>query len=182
MKRIGLLKTVVLMALIAVTMLGGCSNGTGQPAKEPGTTKPNTEQSTAKPKATQETKAGGSRIEQLLSAWTAAGLKTELKEEITSAVINAMYGSSRMYHIFLDEQLVIVLEFDLKNLDSTGSSYLEYVDKNGTDRRSGEPAWRNEEFVLVNEASLLENGEVVGKFKVTEHPASEKILETFKSF
>ncbi|MHB1356806.1 MAG: hypothetical protein ACYCZF_12630 [Anaerolineae bacterium] len=164
---------VLLIGMTIVMMLGGCNPVPGQQTSA---------QSTSQPKAATATKASNSRIDQLLGAWSDAGLKTELRETLNSPTINAMYGCIRMYHVFLDDRMAIVLEFDLQNLNSTAKSQLDYIDKNGTERRSDEPAWRNQEFVLLNHAVVLENGEAIAEFNVTEHPASEQLLEAFSAF
>ena len=169
---------MLLMGMAVVMLLGGCNNLPGQPTAKPNTSQQNTPQA----KATTAPKSSGSRIDQLLNAWTNAGLRAEIKDEINSDAINAMYGCIREYQVNLDDQMVIILEYDLKNLNNTGKSILDDIDKNGTDPRTDEPAWRNQEFVLLNEAAVIENGDVVAEYQVDSNPAREQILEAFNAF
>lgn len=173
MRRAGITLVVVAMAALL-----GC--GGGEEAAPVATQSPVAEaapQETA-PQATES----AARIEQLLKAWSDAGLKAEMKEALRSNTINSAYGSSRHYQLNLNDRMVVVLEFDLDNLNSTGTNFLEFVEKNGYVRRTDEPAWRSGEFVLLDTATLIENGEVVQKFSLKEHPDRDRILETFKSF
>jgi hypothetical protein len=164
----------MLLTGIAISaMLGGC----GETAVE------QTPEQTAQPSiATAAPVPEAARIEQLLQAWSSAGVKAELRNEHRSATINSMYGTVRHYEVLLDDHMVIVLEFDPENLNSTGKSFLEHVEQNGTVRRTGENAWRNGEFVLTSEAIRIENGEIVQKYDLGNHPEREKILAAFAAF
>ncbi|MFN2238526.1 MAG: hypothetical protein ABR524_03985 [Thermoanaerobaculia bacterium] len=168
---------MLLTGIGLVAMLGGC----GETAVE------QTAEQNAPPSAVAEApapapEAADSRIGQLLQAWNNAGVKAEMQMEHRSDIINSMYGTVRHYEVFLNDHLVIVLEFDPENLNSTGERFLEHVEQNGTVRRTGEKAWRNGEFVLVSAAMRIESGEPVQKYDLENHPEREKILEAFASF
>jgi hypothetical protein len=166
---------MLLIGIAISAMLGGC----GETAVE------QTTEQTAQPSiaaAVPAPEAAGSRIEQLLQAWNRAGVKAELRNELRSATINSMYGTVRHYEVLLDGHMVIVLEFDPENLNSTGKSFLENVEQNGTVRRTGESAWRSGEFVLTSQATRIENGDVVQKYDLKDHPEREKILAAFAAF
>lgn len=164
--------------VVAMTALLGC--GGGEEAAPVAAQPPVAE---AAPQETApQAIASGDRIDQLLKAWSDAGLNAELRSEHRSATINSMYGTVRHYEVFLNDHLVIVLEFDPENLNSTGTRFLENVEQNGTVRRTGEKAWRSGEFVLTSEATRLENGTAVEKYDLGDHPERETIIATFAAF
>ncbi|MFZ2490683.1 MAG: hypothetical protein WA208_04280 [Thermoanaerobaculia bacterium] len=168
---------MLLTSMMFLVMLGGCSETRVEPTPEQKVEPPAvTEASAPTPEVP------GTRIEQLLKAWSDAGLKAELRNELRSATINSMYGTVRHYEVFLNDHLVIVLEFDPENLNSTGKRFLEHVEQNGTVQRTGEQAWRSGEFVLTSQATRLENGAAVEKYDLANHPEREKILATFAAF
>lgn len=167
---------MLLTGIGLIALLGGC----GETAVE------QTPEQNAPPSAVAETpapapEAAGSRIEPLLQAWNDAGVKAELRKEHRSSTINAMYGTVRHYEVFLNDHLVIVLEFDPENLDSTGKRVLENVEQKGTLSRTGEQAWRSGEFVLTSKATRIENGEAE-KYDLKDHPERETIIATFAAF
>jgi len=49
-------------------------------------------------------------------------------------------------------------------------------------QRTGENAWRSGEFVLTSQATRIENGEVVQKYDLGDHPERKKILAAFAAF
>lgn len=165
---------MLLTGTVLIVMPGGC----GETAVE------TPEQKAPSPTVAEAAapEVASSRIEQLLQSWTSGGLKSELRNEHRSATINSMYGTVRHYEVLLNDHMVIVLEFDLENLNTTGRSFLEHVEQNGTVRRTGEKAWRSAEFVLTSEATHLENGAVIAKYDLANHPEREKILATFAAF
>lgn len=164
--------------VIAMTALVGCGGGE---VVAPGAAQSPVAEAAPQETAPQATESAA-RIDQLLKAWSDAGLKAEMKEALRSNTINSTYGSSRHYQLNLNDRIVVVLEFELENLNSTGTNFLEFVEKNGYVRRTNEPAWRSGEFVLLDTATLIEKGEVVQKFSLKDHPDRDQILETFKSF
>lgn len=168
---------LLLTPMMLVVMLGGCGEKAVEQPPEPNVQPPAVAEA---PAAAPET--AGSRIEQLLKAWSDAGLKAELRNEMRSATINSMYGTVRHYEVFLDDHLVIVLEFDPGNLNSTGKRFLEHVEQKGTVQRTGEKAWRSGEFVLTSEATRLESGTAAQRYDLGNHPEREKILATFAAF
>lgn len=174
MRRAGI--GLVVVAMMAFTGCGGDKEAAPVATQSPVVEAP-APQETA-PQAT----ASAARIDELLKAWSNAGLKTEMKEELRSNTINSTYGSSRHYQLNLNDRMVVVLEFDLENLNSTGTNFLTFVEENGYIRRTNEPAWRSGEFVLLDTAARIENGEVTQKFSLKEHPDRDRILEAFKSF
>ena len=110
------------------------------------------------------------------------GINAEVKEKRSSSTLNSMYGCINQYTVLLDDEQFMLLEYELKNLNSTAERYLKFIDENGYDSKTSDPAWYNQEFLLINTFSVLENGAVVAEFQVTEHPKSEQILEVFQSF
>jgi hypothetical protein len=154
--------------MTTVTASGGCGGVPGE--------------RTARAQAAPTTRSGTSRIGQLQDAWTDAGLRADRRKELRSNTINAMYGSIRHHELYLNDRMVIILEFDLKGADRTAKGFLDFVDARGSDRRTHEPAWRSQEFVLLNTASPIENGAVVRKFVVADHPEREKVLKVFGAF
>ena len=159
---------ILLVGMATVTASGGCGGVPGE--------------GTARAQAAPTTRSETSRIGQLQDAWTDAGLKADRRKELRSNTINAMYGSIRHYQLYLNDRMVVILEFDLKSANRTAQGFLDFVDANGSDRRTNEPAWRSQEFVLVNTASLIENGAVVRRFVVADHPEREKVLKVFGAF
>lgn len=117
-----------------------------------------------------------------MKAWSDAGIKTELHNAMRSKTINSMFGCNRHYEVFLNEHMVVVMEYNLEKLDSNGKRTMDFIENNGYEAKSNEPAWRGAEFILSNSASIIESGETVKRFKMTEHPDREKILATFKAF
>jgi len=93
-----------------------------------------------------------------------------------------MYGCINQYIVILDDEQFMVLEYDLENLNSTAESYMEFIDENGYDAKTNDPAWHNGEFLLRNSFSVLENGEVKAEFSVNGHPKRVQILEAFQAF
>lgn len=133
-------------------------------------------------KQTVTAEKNNARIDDLVKAWSGAGINAEVKEKSSSSTINSMYGCINQYTVVLDDEQIMLLEYNHKNLNSTAERYLKFIDENGYDSKTNDPAWHNQEFLLRNTCKVIENGEVVAEFMVTEHPKSEKILEAFKSF
>lgn len=133
-------------------------------------------------KQTASTKKNNERIDDLVKAWSGAGINAEVKEKSSSSTINSMYGCINQYIVVLDDEQIMLLEYEQKNLNSTAERYLKFIDENGYDSKTNDPAWHNQEFLMRNTSKVIENGEVVAEFMVTEHPKSEKILEVFQSF
>lgn len=140
------------------------------------------EDNKSNPKQSDDSKESNARIDDLIEAWSASGIKAEVKEKSSSSTLNSMYGCINQYTVLMDEEQFMLLEYDLENLNNTGERYLKFVDDNGYDSKTNEPAWHNQEFLLMNKGSVLENGKVVDEYFITKHPKSEKILEVFKSF
>jgi len=179
-----------MMALVlSLALLGGCN---GQPNKG---TPTSTEKTESEPTATEaqaaveneskpvaaEVKAEG-RIMGLIQAWTNAGISAEFVETTENATLNMLFGSTKQHLVKLEDQQFMVFEYDLNDLSGTATSVLEYADKQGRDLKSDDPVWHNQEFLLRNTYSELENGEVVNEYKIEDHPKSQQILEVFKAF
>lgn len=168
----------VVLVLLAMMALVSC--GVGEDASRVAADAPVAE---AAPKVTAPPVAASvPRFDQLLKAWSAAGLKAEMVAALRSNSINSTYGSSRHYQVNLNDRMAVVLEFDLDKLNSTGTNFIKFVEENGYVRRTNEPAWRSAEFVLLDTASRIENGEVTQKFSLKDHPDRDRILEVFRSF
>ncbi|MGI5837360.1 MAG: hypothetical protein ACOX87_12860 [Chloroflexota bacterium] len=164
--------SLILMGIVSILVFTSCDNA---PPKT----------SDAKPaNQSQPIVAGkdGSRIDALIKAWNDAGVKAQIKEKTSSSTLNSMYGCINQYTVVLDEQQFAVLEYDLNNLNSTAQSYLQFIDKNGYDAKTNDPAWHKEEFLLRNSYSVMESGKAVAKFSVKDHPKSEQILAAFQAF
>ncbi|NLD95617.1 MAG: hypothetical protein GX635_00740 [Synergistaceae bacterium] len=179
----------VMALVLSLALLGGCN---GQPNKSTptSTVKPESEptateaqaalENDSKPAAA-EVKAEG-RIMELIQAWTNAGISAELVETTKNNTLNMLFGSTKQHLVNLEDQQFMVFEYDLNDLSGTASSVLEHADKQGRDLKSDDPVWHNQEFLLRNTYSVLENGEVVNEYKVESHPKSQQILEAFKAF
>jgi len=77
----------------------------------------------------------------LVKAWDAAGINAELKEKSSSSTLNSMYGCINQYMVLLDDEQFMLLEYDLKNLNSTAERYIKFIDENGYEQE-----YRNGEF------------------------------------
>lgn len=174
MKKTKIVALLSLMLVGIVSVLSFTSCGAA-PEKTPGVEKENLEQTVMSEK-------GGSRIDDLVKAWSEAGINAEVKEKSSSPTLNSMYGCNDQYAVLLDDEQFMLLEYDLKNLNSTAERYIKFIDENGYDSKTNDLAWHNQEFLLTNTCSVLENGAVVAEYQVTEHPKSEQILEVFQSF
>ncbi len=170
-KRVTLL-SLILVGIVSVLTLTSCGDA---PEKTSGG-------KTADSKQTVTSEKSGARIDDLVKAWAAAGLNAEVKEKSSSSTLNSMYGCINQYTVLLDDEQFMLFEYELKNLNSTAEIYLKFIDENGYDSKTNDPAWHNQEFLLRNTCSVLENGAVVAQFLVTEHPKSEQILEVFQAF
>ena len=166
------LLSLILVGIVSVLILTSCGDA---PEKISDVKKGNSEQTVTSEK-------NSARIDDLVKAWDAAGINAELKEKSSSSTLNSMYGCINQYMVLLDDEQFMLLEYDLKNLTSTAERYIKFIDENGYDSKTNDPAWHNQEFLLTNTCSVLENGAVVAEFQVTEHPKSEQILEVFQSF
>ncbi len=166
------LLSLILVGIVSVLILTSCGDA---PEKTSGVKKENSEQTVTSEK-------NSARIDDLVKAWDAAGINAELKEKSSSSTLNSMYGCLNQYMVLLDDEQFMLLEYDLKNLNSTAERYIKFIDENGYDSKTNDPAWHNQEFLLTNTCSVLENGAVVAEFQVTEHQKSEQILEVFQSF
>lgn len=138
---------------------------------------------TAKPSDSSHSDVGdGSRIEELVQKWSEAGISANLKEKTSSNTLNSLYGCINQYIVSLDGAQFMVLEYDINNLSSTASDYLQFVDKNGYDSKTSDPAWHSGEFVLKNAFSVIDAGEVVAEYSIQDHPKGTLIIDTFKAF
>lgn len=164
--------SLILMGIVSVLAFTSCDNA-------PATT---SEPKPANPAQPSVAGKDGSRIGALIKAWNEAGIKAQIKEKTSSSTINSMYGCINQYTVVLDEQQFAVLEYDLKNLNSTAQSYLQFVDKNGYDAKTSDSAWHQEEFLLRNSYSVTENGKAVARFSVKDHPKSGQIVAAFRTF
>lgn len=164
--------SLILVGIVSVLAFTSCDNA---PAKTSVAGPGNPTQPTVAEK-------GGSRIDALIKAWNEAGIKAQVKEKSSSPTLNSMYGCINQYTVMLDEQQFAVLEYDLKNLNSTAQSYLQFIDKNGYDAKTNDPAWHAGEFLLRNSYSVMESGKAVAKFSVKDHPKSGQILAAFRNF
>ncbi len=164
--------SLILMGAVSVLILTACGD---VPEKS-------SDDKTADSKQTVISEKSGARIDDLIEAWGAAGINAEVKEKSSSSTLNSMYGCINQYTVLLDDEQFILLEYELKDLNSTAERYLKFIDENGYDSKTNDPAWHNQEFLLRNTFSVLENGKAVAEFQVTEHPKSEQILEVFQSF
>lgn len=164
--------SLILVGVVSVLTLTSCGDA---PEKISGVKKENSEQTVTSEKSS-------ARIDDLVKAWGTAGINAEVKEKSSSSTLNSMYGCINQYTVLLDDEQFMLLEYDLKNLNSTAERYLKFIDENGYDSKTSDPAWHNKEFLLINTYSVLENGAAVAEFQVTEHPKSEQILEVFQSF
>ncbi|NLV17643.1 MAG: hypothetical protein GXY50_10630 [Syntrophomonadaceae bacterium] len=171
-KKFVTLLAFILVGTVSVLILTSCGDA---PEKNPGG-------QTADSKQTSVSEKSSTRINDLVKAWGTAGINAEVKEKSSSSTLNSMYGCSNQYTVLLDNEQFMLLEYDLKNLNSTAERYLKFIDENGYDSKNNDPVWHNEEFVLPNSFSLIENGEVVAEYLITEHPQSEQILDIFQSF
>lgn len=166
------LLSLILVGAVSVLTLSACGDAPEKPS----------DSKTADSKQTVISKKSSARIDDLVKAWGAAGINAEVKEKSSSSTLNSMYGCINQYTVLLDDEQFMLLEYDLKNLNSTAERYLKFIDENGYDSKTSDPAWHNKEFLLRNTYSVLENGAVVAEFQVAEHPKSEQILEVFQSF
>lgn len=179
MKRL-ILHMVAVFLVFSLLALAACDGSTAGTTSV--TTEAKTESDVQTEAKTDATVTSGSRIQTLTEAWNQAGVKAAIEEESSSAVIKSMYGSIRQYRIALGDELATILEYDLDNLDGTGENYLKYIDENGEDLKTSDPAWHAAEFVLRNTFILLEGGEKKAEYKIEEHPQSQLIIDTFTSF
>jgi hypothetical protein len=166
------LLSFILVGIVSVLTLTSCGDA---PEKTSDGKRANSEQTVISEK-------NSSRINDLVKAWSMAGINAEIKEKSSSSTLNSMYGCINQYTVLLDDEQFMLFEYELKNLNSTAENYLKFIDEHGYNSKTNDPAWRNEEFVLQNSFSLIENGKVVAKFLVKEHPKSAKLLEVFQSF
>ena len=164
--------SLILVGAVSVLILTACGD---VPEKS-------SDDKTADSKQTVISEKSSARIDDLVQAWGAAGINAEVKEKSSSSTLNSMYGCINQYTVLLDDEQFMLLEYELKDLNSTAERYLKFIDENGYDSKTNDPAWHNQEFLLRNTFSVLENGAVVAEFQVTEHPKSEQILEVFQSF
>jgi len=161
------LLSLILVGIVPILSLTSCGDA---PGKNSDGKKVNSEQ-------TVKSEKNSARIDDLVKAWVAAGINAEVKEKNSSSTLNSMYGCIIQYTVFLDDEQFMLFEYELNNLNSTAERYLKFIDENGYDSKTNDPAWHNQEFLLRNTFSVLENGAVVAEFQVTEHPKSEQILE-----
>ena len=166
------LLSLILVGIVSILSLTSCGDA---PGKNSDGKKVNSEQ-------TVKSEKNSARIDDLVKAWVAAGINAEVKEKNSSSTLNSMYGCINQYTVLLDDEQFMLFEYELKNLNSTAERYLKFIDENGYDSKTNDPAWHNQEFLLRNTFSVLENGKVVAEFLVTEHPKSEQILEVFQAF
>lgn len=171
-RKVAYLMSLILLGILSLLMLVACGNA---PGKVPDDKKTNSGQ-------TATIEENDSRINALVKVWDEAGLNAEIKEKSSSSTLNSMYGCINQYAILLDDQQFTVLEYDLENMNSTAERYLNFIDENGFDSKTDDPTWHNQEFILQNSCSVIENGEVVAEFFIEDHSKSAQILETFQSF
>jgi len=167
--------TILSLILVGIVSVMTITSFGDVPEKTSDDKKANSEQTVISEK-------NSARIDDLVRAWSAAGINAEVKEKSSDSTLNSMYGCINQYTVLLDDEQFMIFEYDLKDLNSTAERYLKFIDKNGYDPKTDDPAWHNQEFLLRNTYSVLENGAVVAEFQVTEHPKSEQILEVFQSF
>ncbi len=147
--------------IISMLMLGLLFTGCGD----------TTEPTAAPENPAQEESAG--RIDQLITAWEDAGLTVEkMPDTGTKNVAMNMYYAVNGYQIKIDGNPVIVMEFDLANLNGVAQNYLDNIDETGTDIKTYEPNWRNGEFALMGTSDL----------PIDDHPQRDKIVEVFTGF
>jgi len=170
--------------LLAAGLFAGCGQSAPTTAKAGTQAKVTTSGKSAATTAKAATTAAksDSRIDDLLAAWNKAEIKAQLKETGKSSTLNAMYGCISQHVVILEEQQFMVLEFKLSGLNGTARNFLDFIDKNGYNAKNDDPAWHNQEFVLLNAYSLLESGEVKAKYAVKTHPKSAVIISTFQVF
>jgi|LSQX01.3.fsa_nt_gb hypothetical protein len=164
--------SLILVGVVSVLIFTGCGD----------TPEKSSNGKTADSKQTVISEKSSARIDDLVKAWGAAGINAEVKEKSSDSTLNSMYGCINQYRVSLDDEQILLLEYDLENLNSTAERYLQFIDDNGYDSKTNDPAWHNQEFLLRNTCSVLENGAVVAEFLITEHPKSKQILEVFQSF
>ncbi len=148
--------------IISVMILGLLFTGCGD--------KP--EQSSAPNPPAQEEEAEG-RITELMAAWEDAGLSVELMPDmgIQNLALNMYYGING-YQIKIDGNSVIVIEYDLNNLNAVAQNRLDWIDDKGYDSKSNEPTWRNAEFTLSGSSDM----------SLKDNPQKDKIVEVFTEF
>jgi hypothetical protein len=127
-------------------------------------------------------KTDSNRMNALLAAFEAKGLRVGEVEVPDSSVIGSLYGCLAQYNVMLDDHLIIFMEFDMNNLDSTAEKLINSVREDGEYWKTDEPAWHHGEFVMMGAASQLESGEVVAEFKTEEHPKFDTLLDVFINF
>lgn len=166
------LLALLLAGMVSVLMCTSCGS-------TPEKTSSGNPESSSQPAAAQES---SSRIDALVEAWNEAEINAQIKEKTSSSTLNSMYGCISQYTVMLDDEQFMVLEYDLGSSNSTAQRYLKFIDENGYDAKTDDPAWHNGEFLLRNTFSVLENGEVTAEFSVKDHPKSAQVLEAFQAF
>lgn len=121
------------------------------------------------PPAQEATAEGAAKV---VEAWEAAGLTAELMPDTgTKNVAVNMFGAENGYQILVGDQPVIVLEYDLSNLNGSAESFLKTVDEKGINVKTDEPAWRSGPFVLMGTSEA----------SIDEHPNKDALLEAFQT-
>lgn len=175
--KLKLMKQILPLLLIGIAlaaMLVGCGNSQQN-------TTAATQGSITKSTAT-TANSSDSRIDKLLKVWSDAGLNVTQKNKLESSTINSMYGCICHYQVYLDNQMVTILEYDLNNLNSTGERYIKFIDDNGYDSKTDDPAWHSQEFILRNTSSVLKDGAFAEKYTIEDHPKRDQILAAFAAF
>lgn len=129
------------------------------------------EQSSAPNPPAQEEPEG--RITDLMAAWENAGLSVEMMPDtgLKNIAVNMFYGIDG-YEIQINGNPVVVMEFDLKNLNTVAQNHLDWIDDKGYNSKSNEPTWRNAEFTLSGSSAM----------SLDDNPDKDKIVAVFTGF
>lgn len=166
----------MLFTMIVGLFLLGCAGA--QEDKTPVVTPPGPEIETPATKEEGETED----IQRLLSSFHAIGLSSEVVSYGESSMLNSLYGSQGQYVITLDEEMATLLYYNLDVLNDTALRYRQFIEDNGYDAKTSDPAWISGPFVLSNTYSLLEAGAVKATYEVEKHPRAAEILAVFQGF